>query len=169
MKSYKQIFEIECILDNRQVTYYYSTDIEPCLTPNHLLYERTLTLWNTNMNDINYSTISVINQYYESQLLNNIFNHFWNRWQKECNLRETHKPNKLPTTLPIIKVNDTVDKLPSSQWKLGLVTKLIPGRDTKVRGTKVRFSRTTTIITKSINKPYVRFGRFDHRQYQRNP
>ena len=58
MKSYKQIFEIECILDNRQVTYYYSTDIEPCLTPNHLLYERTLTLWNTNMNDINYSTIS---------------------------------------------------------------------------------------------------------------
>ena len=121
------------------------------------------------MNDINYSTISVINQYYESQLLNNIFNHFWNRWQKECKLRETHKPNKLPTTLPIIKVNDTVDKLPSSQWKLGLVTKLIPGRDTKVRGTKVRFSRTTTIITKSINKPYVRFGRFDHRQYQRNP
>ena len=96
----------------------------------------------------------VINQYYESQLLNNIFNHFWNRWQKEClcNLRETHKPNKLPTTLPIIKVNDTVDKLPSSQWKLGLVTKLIPGRDTKVR---VRFSRTTTIITKSINKPYL--------------
>ena len=115
--------------------------------------------------------LSVINQYYESQLLNNIFNHFWNRWQKEClcNLRETHKPNKLPTTLPIIKVNDTVDKLPSSQSKLGLVTKLTPGRDTKVRGTKVRFSRTTTIITKSINKPYVRFGRFDHRQYQRNP
>ena len=34
------LFEIECILNNRPITYYYSTDIEPCLTPNHLLYGR---------------------------------------------------------------------------------------------------------------------------------
>ena len=47
-----------------------------------------------------------------------------------CNLRETCKPNKSRITLPIIEVNDIVivhvEKLPRSQWKLGLVTKLIP-------------------------------------------
>ena len=55
-------------------------------------------------------------------------------------LGDTHKPNKLWTTLPIIEVNDIViihvDKLPRSQWKLGLVTELILGRDTKVREAK---------------------------------
>ena len=102
------LFEIECILNNRPIKYYYSTDIEPCLTPNHLLFGRTLTLSNTDMNDINYNTINPI---LESQKLKNIVNHFWNRWQKEylCNLRGTHKPNKLRTTLPIIKVNDIVN------------------------------------------------------------
>ena len=99
------LFEIECILNNRPITYYYSTVMEPCLTPNHLLYGRTLTLSNTYMNDINYSSINPI---LESQKLNSLINHFWNRWQKEylCNLRETHKANKLRTTLPIIEVND---------------------------------------------------------------
>ena len=151
-------FEIECILNNRPITYYYSTDIEPCLIPNHLLYGRTLTLSNTNINDINYSNINPI---LESQKLNNIANHFWNRWQKEylCNFREIHKPNKLRTLLPIIEVNDIVivhvDKLPKSQWKLGLVTELIPGRDTKVRGAKVSLSKTNTIITRPVNKLYL--------------
>ena len=151
-------FEIECILNNRPITYYYSTDIEPCLIPNHLLYGRTLTLSNTNINDINYSNINPI---LESQKLNNIANHFWNRWQKEylCNFREIHKPNKLRTLLPIIEVNDIViihvDKLPKSQWKLGLVSELIPGRDTKVRGAKVSLSKTNTIITRPVNKLYL--------------
>ena len=67
------------------------------------------------MNVINYSTINLIPEYQE---LNNIANHFWNRWQKEyfCSLRETHKRNKLRTTFPIIEVIDIVtvhlDKLP---------------------------------------------------------
>ena len=129
------LLETECILNNRLITYYYSIDIEPCLTPNHLLYGRTLTLSNTDINYLNYSTINPI---LESQKLNNIVNHFGNRWQKEylCNHREVHKPNKSRTTLPIIEVNDIVivhvDKLPRSQWKLGLATEIIPGQDTKV-------------------------------------
>ena len=48
-----------------------------------------------------------------------------------------------------------VDKLTRSQWKLGLVTALIPGRDTKVRGAKVRVSKTNTVITRSVNKLYL--------------
>ena len=38
------LFEIECILNNRPITYYYSTDKEPCLTPDHLLYGTTFTI-----------------------------------------------------------------------------------------------------------------------------
>ena len=48
-----------------------------------------------------------------------------------------------------------VDKLPKSQWKLGLVTELISGRDTKVRGAKVRLSKTNTVITRHVNKLYL--------------
>ena len=105
------------------------------------------------MKDINYSAINPILQ---SQKLNNMVNHFWNRLQKEnlCNLRETHKPNKLP----IIEVNDIVivhvNKLPRTQRKLGLVTELIHDRDTKVREAKLRLSRTNTIIIRPVNKIY---------------
>ena len=151
--------ETEYILNNRLIANYYSIDLKPCLTPNHLLYGRTLILLNTDMNDINYS---IVNPILESQKLNNIFNHFWNRWQKEylCNFREPHKPNKLRTTFPIIiEINDIaivhVDKLPKSQWKLGLVTKLIPSRDTKVRGAKVRSTKTNTFIIRPVNKLYL--------------
>lgn len=39
--------------------------------------------------------------------------------------------------------------------ELGLVTELIPSRDTKVRGPKVRLSKTNTIITRPVNKLYL--------------
>ena len=71
----------------------------------------------------------------------------------------TLKPNKLRTTLPIIEVNDIVivhvDKLPRSQCKSGLVTELIPSRDTKGREEKVRLSKSNTIITRPVNKLYL--------------
>ena len=43
-----------------------------------------------------------------------------------CVILDRRKQNRLQITLPIIEVNDIVihhiDKLPRSQWKLGLVT-----------------------------------------------
>ena len=36
------LFEIETILNNRRLTYYYTEESETCLTPNHMLFGRTL-------------------------------------------------------------------------------------------------------------------------------
>ena len=44
---------------------------------------------------------------------------------------------------------------PRLQWKLGLVTDLIPGQDTTVKGVKVRLSRSNTIISRPVNKLFL--------------
>jgi len=36
------LLEIESIINNRPITYVYPKDLEPCVTPNHLLYGRKL-------------------------------------------------------------------------------------------------------------------------------
>ena len=36
------LYEVEQIISNRPMTYYYSDNEESCLTPNHLLHGRTL-------------------------------------------------------------------------------------------------------------------------------
>ena len=37
------LLEVEMILNNRPLTYVYPDEIENALTPNHLLFDRTLT------------------------------------------------------------------------------------------------------------------------------
>ena len=83
--------------------------------------------------------------------INNIVNHFWNRWNKEylVNLREYQKikyPNKHQE---IVNVQDIVivkkDKMPRSAWKVGIVEEDIKGTDDNIRGAVVRVSRTKSL------------------------
>ena len=163
LKNYKLSFEelqtvlleIECILNNRPLTYYYSTELEPCLTPNHLLFGRTVNLFNSDHSEIIHNNVDIV---VESRKIINIINHFWTRWHKEylCNLREHQKLTKVKTTLPIININDIVivheEKIPRSRWRLGRITELIYGRDNRVRSANVKLSKTDTIITRPINR-----------------
>ena len=67
--------------------------------------------------------------------INNIVNHFWDRWKQKylLNLREYQKikhPNKYQQT---VNVKDIVivqeDKMPRSAWKVGIVEEVIKGID----------------------------------------
>ena len=150
------IFEVEMIVNNRPLTHNSSDDIELCLTPNQLLFGRNLDLQTNHKLDLSYD---LINATEHNKKINNILNHFWDRWQKEylVNLRETHRNlQKRNINSPTVRVNDTVlieDKTPRSQWKLARVLELIKGHDEKIRGALVRTSQGTE-LKRPANKLY---------------
>ena len=84
------MFEVEAILNNKPLTYYYEDDSEECLTPNHLLFGRQLKTFNPDPFEISYTPADLN---VDSRRINNILNHFWDRWWKEylINLTENHK------------------------------------------------------------------------------
>jgi len=147
------LFEVELILNNRPITYYYSDDSEECLTRNHMLFGRKLNLFEPEPRDI---TTNIIN----SRKINNIVNHFWERWRKEYlgNLREQQKTKHSNKNRAIISINDVVlveDNLrPRCTWKMGVILETIKGKDNNVRGAKVRITKTNSTIIRPINKLY---------------
>ena len=96
--------EVETILNNRQLTYYYSDNTEQCLTPNHMLFGRTIKLFDPEPIDITHD----IN--FHSKKISNIINHFWIPWRREYlnMLRENHKITSTNKNHPTISLNDVV-------------------------------------------------------------
>ena len=93
--------------------------------------------------------------------INNIVNHFWDRWKKEylVNLREYQKikpPNKHQQ---IVNVKDIVmvqeEKMPRSAWKVGIFEQVIKGTDDNIRGAVVRVPRTKSLIKRPVNRLYL--------------
>ena len=109
--SYNQIqtvlFEVEMILNNRPLTYVYPDEIKNALTPNHLLFGRTLTSTSDRNTPIQFSTQNITAQ---SKKINRIINHFQDRWHKKyiLNLKETHKQNLQNRHQQHIRSNDIV-------------------------------------------------------------
>ena len=145
---------METILNNRPLTYYYSDNTEQCLTPNHLLFGRTIKLFDPEpiniAHDINF----------HSKKISNIINHFWERWRREYlnMLRDYHKIALTNKNHPTISLNDVVliaeKRKPRSTWKMGIVVELIKGKDDNVRGTIVRVPKLNSLITRPICKLY---------------
>ena len=65
--------EIETIVNNQLLTYVYPTELETCITSNHLLFGRTLSFSNLEPAPL---------KLYSSKL-SNIINYLWDRWRKE--------------------------------------------------------------------------------------
>ena len=151
------VFEIETISNNRPITYFYNDESESCLTPNHLLFGRTLLLFNSSTTDLSYPNPNPI---IKSTKLQNIINHFWDRWCKEylVNLREHHKMNSYKKSKPTIQLNDVViiedANRPLSLWHLAKVEKLIENNDKQIKGATVRDSKTNKLVTRPVNKLY---------------
>ena len=135
------LFEVEMILNNRPLTYVYPDEIKNALTPNHLLFGRTLTSTSDRNTPIQFSTQNITAQ---SKKVNRIINHFWDRWHKEytVNLRETHKQNFQNRDQQHIRLNDIVlihdENLPRLTWRKGIVVELLDGLDGKMREAEVR-------------------------------
>ncbi|XP_076230267.1 uncharacterized protein LOC143176322 [Nomia melanderi] len=137
---YTLLTQVESCLNSRPLSPLSSdpTDLLP-LTPGHFLIGTALTALPTR--DLRDVPTTRLNRY---ELIQQMFQHFWQRWQKECihHMQQRHKwqqnsPNKIEIdTLVIMKE----DNQPPLQWKLGRVVQLHPGRDGITRVASLRTS-----------------------------
>ena len=144
--------EVETILNNRPLTYYYSDNTEQCLTPNHLLFGRTIKLFDPepidSTHDINF----------HSKKISNIINHFWERWRREYlnMLCENHKITSTNKKHPTISLNNVVlieeERKPRSTWNMGILVELIKGKNDNVRSAIVGVPKSNSLITRPICK-----------------
>ena len=164
------LYEIEAILNNRPLTYVYPNSLEDCITPNHLLFGRKLSLTSPSS--------SLITDTYENpdypSVVNKAINHFYSRWKKEylVNLRETHKLRMKNSHQPIANVSDVVlihdEQVPRSQWRMGVIIKLIKGHDNEVRGAVVRCSNKSE-LKRSLTKLYpIEYVECDQQRNEEN-
>ena len=137
------LFKLDMILNDRSLTNVYPDEIENALTPNYLLFGRTL----TSISDRNTPIQSrAQNITAEGKKVNRIINYFWDRWHKEyvVNLRETHKQNFQNQHQQHIRLNDIVlihDKnLPRLTWRKGIVVELLKRPNEEMKGAEVRTS-----------------------------
>ena len=143
------LFEVEAILNNRLLTYYYKDDGEECLTPNHLLLGGQLKLFNPDLFGIS-NTPADLNVH--ARKINNILNHCWYRSKKEylMNLREHHKFKLQKFNRSQIQLKDVLiveeERQPRSMWRFGIAEELLQGKDGKIRGAKVRIHKTNSIL-----------------------
>ena len=72
------------------------------------------------------------------------------------NLRETQRTSKLNINSLKINVNDIVlvfyEKVPKHFWRIAIVTRVLPIRDSEVKGAIVRIAKTNTILKRPVNK-----------------
>ena len=147
------LLEVENILNNRPLTYFYDDELESCLTPNHLLFGRRLERSNHDLTPLNSSVI-------QSSKLSHIINHFWERWRLEylSTLREYHKHKHDKHNRPTIAIDDIViieeEYVPRSSWKTAKVIQLLEGSDNKVRGAVLMIPNSKNILKRPVNKLY---------------
>ena len=153
------LVEVEVIVNSHPLTYVSSDDLEEPLTPSHLLVGcRLLSL----PDDLSYIddndeefTVSDDTLQKRAKYLNNVINHFWNRWVKEylLELRNAHRYPKASRQSSSVHEGDMVvvhdSDIPRGFWKIGRMTKLITGKDNQVRGAVLRVAargeQTTTL------------------------
>ena len=103
--NYKELqtvsLETEAILNSRPLTHYFHEKLEDCLTPDRMLFGRSLKLFDLDQGG---------NEIIQSKKLHNIINHFWDRWRKEylVNLRECQKIQVKDDNTQVISVGDVV-------------------------------------------------------------
>ena len=75
------------------------------------------------------------------------------------NLRETQRTSKLNIDPLKINVNDSVltfyEKVPRHFWRTAIVTRVLPSRDSEVRGAILRTAKTNTILKRPVKKLLV--------------
>ncbi|XP_075151218.1 uncharacterized protein LOC142225329 [Haematobia irritans] len=93
---------------------------------------------------------SVVNRWQRVKVLQQ---HFCQRWKMEY-LKELHKRNKWKTPQNNIEIDSVVvvreENLPPSEWRIGRVTKLYPGKDNRVRVADIY--TTKGVLTRPIVK-----------------
>ena len=99
--------EVEEILNNHPLTYYYAGNNKTCVTPDYLLFGKILRNLDPEISKTVTVSVDVIAQ---TNKLNNLICHFLNRWQKEylTDLRESHKVKSPNQNHPTAHLDDVV-------------------------------------------------------------
>ena len=83
------------------------------------------------------------------------------RWRHGyvVNLYETQRTSKLNINPLKINVNDIVlvfyEKVPRHFWRIAIVTRVLPSRDSEIRGAIVRIAKTNTILKHPVKKLFA--------------
>ena len=83
------------------------------------------------------------------------------RWRHKyvVYLRETQQTPKLNINSLKINVNDIVlafyKKMPRHFWRIAIITRVLPSRDSEIRGAIVRIAKTNTILKRPVNKLFA--------------
>ena len=151
------LFEIEHIVNNRPITYMYADEVEPCLTPNHLVFGRRLNLKSTTTSD----QLPPTNEAPSFNDLETTLNDFWRRWRTEylTELREHQRNTSSKKTMnPPPNVGDIViieeEYMPRSFWRVARVIEIHHGADGLCRSASVKLAKTGNIIKRAIKKLY---------------
>ena len=123
-----------------------------------MLFGRSLLPPNPSTTDLSYPNPNPI---IKPTKLQNIINHFWDRWYKEylVNLREHHKINTYKKNRPTVQLNDVViigdPNRPRSSWRFAKVENLIESNTKQIRRAIVRVSKTNKLFPRHVNKLYL--------------
>ena len=96
------------------------------------------------------------------------------------NLRETQQTSKLNIDSLKVNIIDVVlvfyEKVPRHFWKISIVTRVLPSRDSEIRGAIVRIAKTNTILKCPVSNLfavediYHKTPKRDHREViERSP
>ena len=136
------LIETEGILNSRPLTFVYEEITEPPITPSCLVNGRRLldTVDISKENAIsNKSTLTKRARY-----LKTLLSRMFTQWKREylTSLREKYQVNASTRQIRKPELGDIVtihhDKLPRQQWKLGKITRLLPGKDNEIRAVELR-------------------------------
>ena len=75
------------------------------------------------------------------------------------NLRETQRTSKVNIDSLKINIIDIVlvfyEKVPRHFWKISIVTRVLPSRDSEIRGVIVRIAKTNRTLNRPVNKLFA--------------
>ncbi|XP_049885986.1 uncharacterized protein LOC126380550 isoform X2 [Pectinophora gossypiella] len=156
--TYEQIntilVEIECILNSRPLVPLSSSDVNDYsyLTPGHFIIGNALTMYpEKDVSNVPQNRLKFW------QLCTHVKQSFWKMWHKDYLNLLQNRPKWLDIS-PNIKLGSLVilkeDNVPTMEWKMARVVKLVPGHDGHVRAVEVKTSNGHTHV-RSIVKVCV--------------
>ena len=153
--------EIQNVLNNRPITFLDTDDVIDPLTPNKLVYGRSIDMSNNKAGDnsdiLEPNSMQLTNQFDNVQ---SILKQFWKLWSNEylISLRERHKRTTRLDTREEPNAGDVViikeDNVKRIRWQLGKIIRLIRSADSKIRAAELIVNSNNNMIKlkRPINK-----------------
>ena len=127
------IAEIEGIMNSRPLTYI-NEDVQEVLTPGHLLIGKRIIEPNSTGAECD-EELNSVRLSKRMKYIKTLTDHYWVRWKHEylIELRNSHIEG---AERPSVRIGEVViihDDAKRNRWRLGIVIRLLPGTDGRIR------------------------------------